>query len=335
MNAPASSIGAATSVTTDRGAAIEAMLSGSIKDDEMLDLFNKWSSVPFTAADLASAAQAMRAMMLPVDLGSSAIDTCGTGGSRKQRINTSTLVAFIVAAAGGKVAKHGNRAAGGRCGSFDLLEGLGATINLKPEQEQKIFKELGIVFLFAQIHHPAMKHVASARKAFGKPTIFNLLGPLSNPANVRRQILGTPSKANAQLLRDALKLLGTEESWIVTGDDALDEITITGSSTILKSDGGEERFSPLDLRLPLVNEVEIRGGTAADNLQIVRELATGKGTAAHRNLVIVNAAHALMLANIALTVQAGAVIASDILRSGSVRTLIDRYVEASNDLSSS
>lgn len=300
----------------------------------MLDLFNQWSSVPFTAADLASAAQAMRAAMLPVDLGSGAIDTCGTGGSGKQRINTSTLVAFIVAAAGGKVAKHGNRAAGGRCGSFDLLEGLGAKIDLTPKQEQKIFRELGIAFLFAQIHHPAMKHVASARKTFGKPTIFNLLGPLSNPADVRRQLLGTPLKANAQLLRDALKLLGTEEAWIVTGDDGLDEVTLTGSTTILKSDGGEERFSPTDIRLRFVNEVEIRGGNAKDNLHIVRDLAAGRGTEAHRNLVIVNAAHALMLANIALTVQAGAVIASDLLRSGTVRTLIDRYVEASNDLSS-
>ena len=323
-----------TTASTAIGSSIEAMLAGSISENEILDLFGKWSSAPLTAEDLAEAALAMRKAMIPVDLGLQAIDTCGTGGSGKQRINTSTLVAFIVAAAGGKVAKHGNRAAGGRCGSFDLLEGLGAKIELTTAQEQKIFQELGIAFLFARLHHPAMRHVASARKAFGKPTIFNLLGPICNPANVRRQLLGTPFKANAKLLSEALKILGTEESWIVTGDDGLDEVTLGGSTTILTAEGDERRFSPTDIRLPFARGREMVGGTCEENLAIFRDIAARKGTEAHRNLVIVNAAHALVLAKVALTVQAGAVIASDILRSGAVGELISRYVEASNDLSS-
>ncbi|MDD5055750.1 MAG: anthranilate phosphoribosyltransferase [Candidatus Peribacteraceae bacterium] len=324
-------------MTTSRssiGSTIEAMLAGSLGEPEMIDLFGKWSTVPLTAGALADAAQAMRKAMLQVDLGADAMDTCGTGGSGKRRINTSTLVAFIVAAAGGKVAKHGNRAAGGRCGSFDLLEALGAKIELTPDQEKAIFGELGIAFLFARLHHPAMRHVASARKTFGKPTIFNLLGPLSNPAGVKRQLLGTPFKANAKILAAALQILGTEESWIVTGDDGLDEVTLGGSTTIFGSDGDERRFSPADIRLPFADEREITGGTTEDNLRIFRDLAAGTGTEAHRNLVIVNAAHALVLAKVALTVQAGAVIASDLLRSGKVGDLIHRYVEASNDLSS-
>lgn len=320
--------------STAIGNAIEAMLMGSVSEAEILDFFEKWATVPLTAGALADAAKAMRGAMVQVDLGTQAMDTCGTGGSGKQRINTSTLVAFIVAAAGGKVAKHGNRAASGRCGSFDLLDALGAKIELTPEQEQMIFNELGIAFLFARLHHPAMRHVASARKTFGKPTIFNLLGPLANPAGVRRQLLGTPFKANAKLLADALRILGTEESWIVTGDDGLDEVTLAGPTTILGSNGDERTFSPANIRLPFADEREMTGGTTEDNLRIFRDLVEGKGTQAHQNLVIVNAAHALVLAKVALTVQAGAVIASDLLRSGKVGDLMKRYVEASNDLSS-
>ncbi len=292
---------------------VTALISGNLSEEKRKEFFSKLVSMPLSSEIVVQAVTALSERMIPVDLSPEAIDTCGTGGSGKRTINTSTLTAFVVAAAGGKVAKHGNRSASGNCGCFDLLEKLGVRIALTPDAERKIFEELGIVFLFAPQHHPALKFVAPIRKKFGKKTIFNLLGPLLNPAGVRRQLIGTGNAFDAKLLSDALELLGTGHSFVVSGMDGLDEISVCAPSIVheivgkrLPTKTAEEsrgcpfqkalHFIPSDLGLPLARPQEIEGGSIEENAEIFLEIAKGRGRVAHRNLVLVNAAHALLLA---------------------------------------
>lgn len=306
---------------------IASMLSGSMPEHDIVNCFRSMEHVRMTPAILADAAKAVRRVCLPVELHPDAIDTCGTGGSGKKTINTSTLSAFIVAAAGGKVAKHGNRSASGNCGCFDLLEGIGAKIDLTVDDEKRIFDHLGIVFLFARTHHPALKHVAAARTIFGKPTVFNLVGPLANPAHVTHQMIGTPDRKRAELMAGALHMLGTESSLVVTGSDGLDEVTVCGTTEILRVPGNvHSTFSPQELGIGIEEEASIAGGTVAQNLAIFRSLATGEGSPAHRNLVLLNAAFALTLTDLAGNVHEGFALAKETLDSGRVSTLIDQYV---------
>lgn len=314
---------------------ISKMLSGSLPEADMLEYFERTSKQPITTDDLVAAAKVMRSKMVSVDLPGSPIDTCGTGGSGLKTINTSTLSAFIVAAAGGKVAKHGNRSASGNCGSFDLLETLGAKIDLDPHQEQMIYNELGIVFLFARNHHPAMKHVASARKKFGKPTIFNLLGPLCNPAGVKRQMIGTGNSTHAAVINEALQQLGAERCIVVTGHDGLDEVSVCDTTTIrnfgLDLDP-ETIFDPKELGLRKIQPKDIIGGTVAVNVDIARDLMHGKGIEAHTALVTINAAFALMLSELVDGFGDALIVSKEILRSGKVATLVKKYIECSNDI---
>ncbi len=323
-----------TQASITPSAEIAAMLCGTMTDSEILSFFQRYENEEITPEALASAAKAMRAVCIPVTLSPEAIDMCGTGGSGKKTINTSTLSAFIAAAAGAKVAKHGNRSASGNCGSFDLLEGIGAKIDLTVEEEKRIFDELGIVFLFARTHHPAMKHVSSARKLYGKPTIFNLLGPLVNPAEVRHQMIGTPDTKRAKLLADALRLLDTRSSLVVTGRDGLDEVTICDSTDMFHTpEGKRETFSPEDLGLVRENSDSITGGTKDENITIFNAIADGKGTRAQRNLVLINTAFALTLTKLVPNVQEGWKLAADTLDSGNVRTLITDYILLTNKTS--
>jgi len=276
--------------------------------------------------------------MVPVSLSPDAIDTCGTGGSGKKTINTSTLAAFIVAAMGGKVAKHGNRSASGNCGSFDLLEHLGARINLSPKEEKDVFDELGIVFLLAPLHHPAMRFVAPLRKAYGKKTLFNYLGPLSNPAGVKRQLIGNGNHEAALLFVQSLQQDGGDKyALIVTGDDGLDEVTVTAPTTVRTVQGdviSETRFSPEQLSLPFYAEKDIGGGAAAENAAIFLDLAKGQGDDAKKTLVLVNAAHALLLTDRFPSLPEAYATAKEILASGKVLALIERYCRLTNDVKS-
>ncbi len=310
---------------------VEQMLTGAMSDEEIIKVFQSFPSESLTAEQLASAARAMRRAMVGVRLDGDPLDTCGTGGSGKKTINTSTIVAFIVAAAGGKVAKHGNRSASGNCGCFDVLEALGARIDLTPEEERAVYDELGIVFLFARSHHPALKNVAAARKLFSKKTFFNLLGPLCNPASANRQMIGTGNLRDAELLRDALQLLGTDRSLIVTGMDGLDEVSVC-APTVLYSlpDDQTSKFVPADLSLPVYASGEIDGGSVDQNVQIVRELAQGRGAPAHRDLVLANAAHALLLTPLVDDLHSALILARETLESGAVAKLIDQYVLLTN-----
>ena len=294
-------------------------------------------SRPITAEDLSEARRALFEHMTPVSLTGEAMDTCGTGGSGKKTFNTSTLVALIVAAAGGKVAKHGNRSASGNCGAFDLLERLGAKIDLSVDEERRLFDALGIVFLYAPRHHPAMQRVAPLRKAYGKKTIFNYLGPLSNPANVKLQLIGTGDPDVAELFAECLRRDGDHRVMIVSGEDGLDEVTVTAPTTIKIVEGSsvtEARFFPGQLDLPRFSPRQIEGGTAAENVAFFRALAAGRGDEARKSLVLVNAAHALRLAGMAASLAEAYSLATETLASGKVGRLIQRYCCLTNNLSS-
>ena len=321
------------------------ILSSDADDAERSQAFTDLVSQPITAELLSAGVRALRAQMIPVDLPGSPIDTCGTGGSGQKTINTSSLTAFIVAAAGGKVAKHGNRSASGNCGCFDLLETLGVRIDLTPEQERKLFAEFGIVFLFAPLHHPALRHVAPLRKRHGKKTLFNLLGPLCNPAGVSKQMIGTGNNSDAELIAQTLRVLNTQllthsskltaQSFVVTGHDGLDEVTVTTSTMVRRVlDSGVEmtEFSPETLSIPLVTPEEIIGGRPEENAKIFLELAQGKGSEPMKNLVLVNAAHALLLTPLVKNLKDAHALAKETLSSGRVFELFSAYRDLSQTL---
>lgn len=320
--------------TSTGSALLEKLLSGVMTESEMAVLFAQFVELPVTADLLCDCAAVLRSKMVSVELpgGAKAIDTCGTGGSGKKTVNTSTLTALIVAAAGGKVAKHGNRSASGNCGCFDLLEKLGVRIDLTPESEIKIFQEMGLVFLFAPLHHPALKLVAPYRKAYGKKTIFNLFGPLCNPAGITRQLIGTGNDAHARLIAETLFRLQSFGSKVVTGNDGLDEVTSTADTVINAIDASGVHtsvFSPSEIPVPLSSEADIEGGTPEENVKIFLELIEGTGQQHKKNLVLLNAAHALVLAGMAPNVRDGYVLAKETLESGKVHALFMRYKEFS------
>jgi len=273
--------------------------------------------------------------MTPVFLSEDAIDTCGTGGSGKKTLNTSTLTAFVVAAAGGKVAKHGNRSASGNCGAFDLRETLGAKINLAPDEERRIFDRLGIVFLYAPAHHQSMRLALPLRKAIGRPTLFNYLGPLVNPANVGRQLIGTGSHETALLFAECLRQTEAVQGVIATGHDGLDEVTVSTATTIRTVAGGrisETQFTPEEVHLSRFAEGDIEGGSLAENAAFFRELASGGGSEARKALLLANAAHALQLAGLSATLLDARELAAETLAAGRVLDLVERYCRLSNNL---
>ncbi len=313
-------------------AMLDLMLSGGLSELELEKLFMDFVSLPVTSELLADCAAVLRAKMLPVHLSENAdiIDTCGTGGSGKRTINTSTLTALIVATAGGKIAKHGNRSASGNCGCFDLLEQLHVRIDLTPDMEKRIFEELGLVFLFAPAHHPSLKLVAPFRKKYGKKTIFNLFGPLCNPAGIKKQLIGTGNDQHAVLMADALFKLGSFGSKVATGKDGLDEVTSTTETTMYAvTPSGVEKsvFSPMEVSVPYTKESDIEGGAPEENAAVFLKLIQGYGDTAKKNLILLNAAHALMLAGVSPSIQEAFTLAKETLESGKVHNLFQEYRE--------
>jgi anthranilate phosphoribosyltransferase len=277
-----------------------------------------------TVAELTGAVLAMRARMLPVHTRADAIDIVGTGGDNSGSWNVSTLAALITAACGVPVAKHGNRAASSLSGAADVLGCLGVRIGLPPEQVDRCIRTAHIGFMMAVTHHAAMRHVAPVRSELGTRTIFNLLGPLSNPAGVRRQLLGVFSAAWQQPLAETLRDLGSERVWVVHGSDGLDEITITGPTAVVCLDKGQiSRFeiSPADAGLPLAEPAALKGGDPETNARALRAVLAGERNA-YRDIAVLNAAAALVVADHAASLREGARAAAAALDSGAAaRTL--------------
>ncbi|MBB4302302.1 anthranilate phosphoribosyltransferase [Rhodobium orientis] len=285
-----------------------------------------------TVDEITGAASTMRAKMVPVEAPENAIDIVGTGGDASGSYNVSTCAAFVVAAAGVPVAKHGNRALSSKSGAADVLMALGVNIELQPEAISRCIAEAGLGFMFAPAHHQAMRHVGPTRVELGTRTIFNLLGPLSNPAGVKRQMTGVFSEGWVEPLAHVLANLGSERAWIVHGSDGLDEITTTGPSSVAElKDGKVTTFTiaPGDVGLSTAKPEELKGGDAATNAAALTAVLAG-APGAYRDIVLMNAGASLVVAGVADDLVAGIEKAAAAIDSGSAKATLDRLVAVSN-----
>jgi anthranilate phosphoribosyltransferase len=282
--------------------------------------------------EIVGAVSAMRGRMLRVNAPTDAMDIVGTGGDHSGSYNISTLAAMIVAGCGIPVAKHGNRAASSRSGAADVLTALGVKIGLDPAGLERCLTEAGLCFMFAQAHHASMRHVAPVRVELGTRTLFNLLGPLSNPAGVSRQLIGVFSETWLEPLTKVLHELGSETVWTVHGSDGLDEITTTGPTHVVALENGAIRrfsISPQDVGLPLARPEDLRGADPEHNAAELRAVLDGRRTA-YRDIAVFNAAAALVVAGQAKDLRDGFERASQAVDSGAARGVLERLIKASN-----
>jgi anthranilate phosphoribosyltransferase len=304
-------------------AAMEELLSGRVETPEIVRLLVALNRRPIAVQELAGFARVMRRYATRVFAGgeprpANMVDTCGTGGDGANTFNISTAAAIVAAAAGARVAKHGNRAASSRSGSADVLEALGVRIDLPFERCGRAIREIGIGFLFAQAAHTATRHAAPARKQIGVRTVFNLLGPLTNPAGAQSQVLGVFSEDVIDPVAATLAELGVERAFVVHGAGGLDEISLAGETMVAEvRDGAIRRFTvtPDEFGVARAPLESIRGGTAAENAAIIRRVLEGKPGPA-RDIVVVNAAAALVAAGIAANFREAAGLASFVISSG-------------------
>ncbi|TMJ87678.1 MAG: anthranilate phosphoribosyltransferase [Alphaproteobacteria bacterium] len=326
---------AATGATLSREEAahgFDTMMSGEATPSQMGALLMALRVRGETVDEITGAVTAMREKMLRVAAPPDAIDVVGTGGDASGSFNISTCAALIVAGAGVAVAKHGNRALSSRSGAADVLAALGVNIELTPQGVTRCIKEAGIGFMFAPAHHPAMKNVGPTRVELGTRTIFNLLGPLSNPAGVTRQMVGVFSRQWIEPLALVLKNLGSESVWVVHGSDGLDEITTAGPTYVAALENGAVRtfeITPEELGLKRVKPEALRGGSAKENAQALLQVLKGKGGAFH-DISILNAAAALMVAARAKDLKGALALAQASIDSGEAANRLQRLVTISN-----
>ena len=285
-----------------------------------------------TVDEITGAVRAMRAKMTTVSAPAGAIDVVGTGGDGSGTFNISTGAALVVAACGVPVAKHGNRALSSKSGAADVLTTLGVNLDAEMPLVERAIAEAGIGFLMAPRHHSAMKHVMPARVEMGVRTIFNILGPLSNPAGVTRQFTGVYARQWVEPLAQVLKNLGSEACWVVHGEDGLDELTTTGASYVAELKNGTVTtftVSPADAGLPMAKPEDLKGGSPEVNAQAIQDLVAGaKG--AYRDIVVFNAAASLVVAGRADDLAAGAAMAVDALDTGAAATTLKKLVAITN-----
>jgi anthranilate phosphoribosyltransferase len=322
-----------TALTREEAArGFDRMMSGEATPSQMGGLLMALRVRGETVDEITGAVTAMREKMLRVTAPPDAIDVVGTGGDASGSYNISTCAAFIVAGAGVPVAKHGNRALSSRSGAADVLGALGVKIELAPESVGRCIREAGIGFMFAPAHHPAMKNVGPTRVELGTRTIFNLLGPLSNPAGVRRQMVGVFSRHWVEPLAQVLKNLGSESVWVVHGSDGLDEITISGPTAVAALENGTVRefeISPDDVGFARAKPESLRGGDAQENAQALLEVLKGK-KGAFRDVALLNAAAGLIVAGRAKDLKAGVALATKSVDSGEAEGRLDRLIAVSN-----
>ena len=305
------------------------MLDGAMSDDEIRDILLTLTERGESAQEIAGAAKAMRARMLRVSAPAHAIDVCGTGGDGQHSLNISTAVAIVVAACGVPVAKHGNRAASSKSGGADALEALGLDLALASEKAEETLDEIGIAFLFVQHHHPAMKFVMPIRRAIGRRTIFNLLGPLANPASVNRQLIGIARPDYAPIYREAMELLEMQRVMVAAGEEGLDELSIAGPSLVetLGLADIAASVSPEDAGLPRHSLETIRGGDAQFNAAAIARLLDGE-RGPYRDAVLLNAAGALIVAGEAASWEEGVEEAAEAIDKGLAKALLACWIDA-------
>lgn len=305
-----------------------AMLDGDLADAEIAELLIALSDRGETAEEIAGAARAMRARMIPIAAPDNAIDVCGTGGDGLHTLNVSTAVSLVVAACGVPVAKHGNRAASSKSGAADTLEALGLNLDRAAETAEATLGDLGICFLFAARHHPAMARIMPIRKAIGRRTIFNLMGPLANPARVRHQLIGIARPAYVPIYARALATLGTARSFVVSGDEGLDELSLAGGNEVAVIEGKQvlmQRVSAAAAHLPAAPIEAIRGGDPAYNAAALTRLLQGE-PGPYRDAVLFNAAAALLVAGEASDWASAAEEAAETIDRGLAKALLDCWI---------
>ena len=293
-----------------------------------------------TAAEIAGAASAMRDHMIPLpihyDLKEKLIDNCGTGGDKSNSFNISTTVSIVLASCGCYVAKHGNRSITSKSGSADMLEALGINLNLNLENSAKILEETGFTFMFAQNHHPAMKYIMPIRKSIPHRTIFNILGPLSNPATVSKQLIGVFDKSYINKLAYAMDMLDTKRSMIVSSNDGMDEISIsdiTYATSLYNGKIEDFEINPEDYGIPISDKYEILGGDAAFNAKLTSDILSKKLVGAKLDIVLLNTAAALIVDEKARDFKDGIDMARGAIISGAAKEKLEQIIRVSNQLS--
>ena len=284
-----------------------------------------------TVGEIVASARAMRAASTRLEHPYAVIDVCGTGGDGLHTLNISSAVGFVVAGTGVKVAKHGGRAASSQSGAGDVLSALGVNISANLEQERRSLDQAGICFMFAQVHHPAMRHVAPIRSELGFRTVFNLLGPLTNPAGAKRQVVGVPSSRFVDPIARALGQLGAERAWVVHGQ-GMDELTTTGETEVAEwRDGGVRLFTitPEAVGLPRAELAQLKGGSPTENAAALRGLLAGE-TGPYRDIVLLNAAAALLVADKVETLSEGVALAAASIDDGRATAALDTLVAVTN-----
>jgi anthranilate phosphoribosyltransferase len=313
--------------------AFELIMSGGATDAQIGALLVGMHVRGETVDEIVGAARVMRAKAVPVRAPDGAIDTCGTGGDAKGTHNISTCTAFVVAGAGVPVAKHGNRSISSRSGSADVLTALGVNIECGPKTIERCLSECGLGFMFAPAHHSAMRHVAKVRGELGTRTIFNLLGPLANPAATKYQVVGVFDQKWVEPIANALGVLGVERAWVVHGDDGLDELTTTTVSHVAVLDHGKVstfRISPRNAGLAEARPEDLLGGDATENAAHLRAVLQGN-QGPLRDVVLLNAAAALLVTGKAKTLRDGVALAAESIDSGKAMGVLEALVKLSHD----
>jgi anthranilate phosphoribosyltransferase len=323
----------------DAGAAMATMMTGQAPPAQVAALLTALRIKGETVAEIAGMAQGMRSQALTVKLpkNTEALDTCGTGGDNAGTFNISTAAAFVVASAGQPVAKHGNRAATSQCGSADVLEALGARIDLAPDAVARCIRETNFGFMFAPTYHPAMRYVAPVRREIGFRTVFNILGPLTNPAGVRKQVLGVADASLVLPMAQTLLLLGVQRALVVHGEDGLDELSLSAPTRVAEVLGPanqilEYTLTPADLDISVAPREVIRGGDAKTNAHLLRGILSGEITGAPADVVALNAGAALFVAGKAATLRDGVALARLHLRPDRALRSLGAFVALSQDL---
>ena len=326
-------VASGASLTRDESAlAFERMMSGEATPSQMGGMLMALRVRGETVDEITGAVSVMREKMLRVSAPADAVDIVGTGGDASGSYNISTCAAFIVAGAGVPVAKHGNRALSSKSGSADVLAALGVNIELTPEQVGACVTEAGIGFMFAPAHHPAMKNVGPTRVELATRTIFNLLGPLSNPAGVKHQMVGVFSRQWVEPLAHVLKNLGSEKAWVVHGSDGLDEITTTGTTAVAALENGAIRtfeIAPEDVGFARSKPEDLLGGDAAANAEALLAVLRGAKNA-YRDVALLNAAAGLMVGGQAKDIKEGVAIGQRSIESGEAEGRLERLIAVSN-----
>lgn len=314
-------------------AAFDTLLSGEVTPAQsgafLMALRVRGESIE----EITGAVEALRARMLPVEAPADAVDIVGTGGDNSGSYNVSTLAAILTAAAGVPVAKHGGRAASSKSGAADVLTALGVNLSADPANIARAIREAGVGFMFAPNHHASMRHVAPVRVELGTRTLFNIIGPLSNPAGARRQVLGVYSSSLLHPLAEVLRKLGADRVWLVHGRDGLDELSTAAPSDVVALENGEIRSFTLNAEeagLASATQEDLRGGDPAHNAQALRDVLAGEKTP-YRDIAVLNAAAALVVAGQAATIADGARIAENVIDSGKARATLEKLVAITND----